>query len=239
MFFLFYFFFFINIYPAKLDLAVGDAFIYKGDCKSALASYKRYIKEKYNPLVASNMAISYFCMKDYTEAEKLLKEATEKMNSDGRYAGHMDIVFYNLGMVLSVNSKFRESLSYINRVNEKALDNHRRSYLLTTKCWDYFSLSDYEDSEPVCRKAAGLKNDSCYVTYRLGRFFLHKDLFDNAYSFLKSTFKKCPDDDVAYYYALTLYKMSDKEAAGDVLSTFRNKRRNQDLYDMIKRELPE
>ncbi|MBN1114195.1 MAG: hypothetical protein JXA66_02540 [Oligoflexia bacterium] len=222
----------------KLDLVFGDSFLKKADCEMSAAHYEKYLDEKADPVVASNYAVSLYCLGKTDRAVKYL-ENTLKNIKPGTVPGEtLNTIRYNLGILLAQNIyRQKDADGVLSGVNPDILPVRQRSLYWAAVCRLDFNREMFSEAVKKCGLAFSLSDQTCYVNYWYGMALNASGVYPDALVHLEVSYSRCPDDDVSYYYALTLYRMGDKQTASDVLSGYRSSARNDELYKMIKREL--
>jgi len=67
---IFYIMFFASgfAWGAMPSASIGDVFMFRKDCASASQQYKMELEKSFNPYVASNLAVSLYCLDNKKEA---------------------------------------------------------------------------------------------------------------------------------------------------------------------------
>jgi len=218
-----------------INAAYADAFMDKKLCSDAAELYLSEFKIDKNPLLASNYAISLFCLKQLDAAKYFINYAYINIDSVDCFKKKQAIL-YNYAHIYSYANFFSVSNNVLNGIDISILNEDIRANVYTLSCRNYSFLNKYKEAKEYCLKAYLIKPESCFTASVYSELFYKKGKFNEAINIFDKIFAKCKNEDISYYYSLSLYKILNKEKAVLVLKDFIDNDRNKALYDLIMKE---
>jgi hypothetical protein len=236
LFFIFLFSFIYSKTYQYLNASFADAFIKQKDCYEASVSYYEDFKKTKNILLASNYAASLFCLKKIDKAKYYINYAyiNRALLDD---ENNKQAIMYNFAHIYSFDKLFSVSQNVLESINIGLLEQNNKANYFALKCRNHMFLNNHIKAEEYCIKAYSINKNSCFITSVFLELSYKNQEYLKAISLIDNMFAKCKNEDISYYYSLSLYKTGERKKAKEILSSFTNAKRNKEMFDLISKNL--
>jgi len=218
-----------------IDSAYADAFMANKQCLEASNLYLSDFKVSKNPFIASNYALSLFCLNKIAAAKYYINLAYVNIDKADKLDKRTAIL-YNYAHIYSYTYLFKLAQNVLDLIDLSNIDTETKAKVLSLSCRNYMYLNNYKEAKEHCMKAYLIKPNSCFLAHTYTKLLYKNSEYNEAIKIFDKIFAKCKNEDISYYYSLSLYKSSNKEYALTVLKDFIDNARNKALYDLIMKE---
>lgn len=219
-----------------IDSSYADAFMDTKQCLEASNLYLADFKTSKDPAIASNYAVSLYCLNEIDAAKYYINFALVNIDKLDLLSKKI-AVLYNYAHIYSYTYLFNASQNILNTIDLNNIDDDTKAKVLSLYCRNYTFLNNYKEAKDFCEKAYLINPEVCSIASTYSTLLYKNYDYNEAINIFDKIFAKCKNEDISYYYSLSLYKSSNKEYAVIVLKDFIQNSRNKALYDLIIKEL--